>query len=41
MLRHIVISDTVDTGDKLKVKEEMAAKMGHSVATQETYKKFA
>jgi hypothetical protein len=40
MIRHIVISDTVDTGDKLKAKEEIATKMGHSVATQELYKKF-
>lgn len=40
MLRHIVISDTVDTGDKLKEKAELAEKMGHSVTSQEIYKKF-
>ncbi len=40
MLRHIVISEKVDTGDKLKDKNEMAEKMGHSTSTQEIYKKF-
>ena len=40
MLRHIVISENVDTGDKLKDKNEMAEKMGHSTSTQEIYKKF-
>jgi len=40
MLRHILISEKVDTGDKLKEKSEVAEKMGHSVATQEIYKKF-
>ena len=40
MLRHIVISDTIDTGDKLKEKQDIAEKMGHSVTTQELYKKF-
>jgi hypothetical protein len=39
MLRHIVISDVVDTGDKLKQKMDIADKMGHSTATQELYKK--
>ncbi len=39
MLRHIVISETVDTGDKLKEKMDIADKMGHSTATQELYKK--
>ena len=40
MLRHIVISENVDTGDKLKDKNELAEKMGHSTSTQEIYKKF-
>ena len=40
MLRHILISEKVDTGDKLKDKSDVAEKMGHSVATQEIYKKF-
>lgn len=40
MLRHIVISEKVDTGDKLQEKAEMADKMGHSTASQEIYKKF-
>jgi hypothetical protein len=40
MLRHILISEKVDTGDKLKAKSDVAEKMGHSVATQEIYKKF-
>jgi len=40
MLRHILISEKVDTGDKLKEKSDVAEKMGHSVATQEIYKKF-
>jgi hypothetical protein len=40
LLRHIIISETLDTGDKLKKKQELADKMGHSTQTQEKYKKF-
>ncbi len=40
MLRHIVISEMVDTGAPIKEKEEFADKMAHSTATQEIYKKF-
>ena len=38
MLRHIYISEKLG-GPTLKEKMELADKMGHSVSTQETYKK--
>lgn len=40
LLRHIVISEMVDTGAPIIEKEEFADKMAHSTKTQELYKKF-